>query len=139
MEVRRYRIDLLPHFIAHYGINMKTTKTPTPAEMYEQYIVPATFIPWTPVLVEKAAPKPGEHVLDLACGTGIVARHVAPLIGKEGHLVGIDISPDMLNVARNLPAPEGADIEWIEADGTSTSLPDDSFDLVICQQGLQFF
>jgi SAM-dependent methyltransferase len=118
---------------------MNSAKNPTPAEMYEQHIVSSTFVPWTPVLLEKASPRRGEHVLDMACGTGIVARNVAPMIGKKGRLVGVDINPDMLNVASSLPVPEGAAIKWHEADGSASGLPSNSFDLVLCQQGLQFF
>lgn len=109
-----------------------------PAEMYEAYFVPGIFARWTPLLLAYAAPRPGERVLDLACGTGIVARHVAPLVGEEGRVVGLDINPDMLEVARALPQPPGAAIQWQQGDAASLPLPDDVFDLVLCQQGLQF-
>jgi ubiquinone/menaquinone biosynthesis C-methylase UbiE len=77
----------------------------SPAELYEEYLVPGVHDRWTPLLLEHAKPQPGEHVLDLACGTGIVARRIAPLVGSEGLIVGVDISPDMLAVARTLPPP----------------------------------
>ncbi len=115
------------------------TQHPTPAEMYDQYIVPAIFIPWTPVLLEYAASQPGERVLDLACGTGIVARSVAPIVGEAGKVVALDVNPDMLAVARRYPAPEGAGIEWVEGNAVAHALPDDAFELVLCQQGFQFF
>ena len=108
-----------------------------PAQTYEQYFVPAIFVPWARVLLEHAAPRTGEHVLDVACGSGIVARNVAPLVGTEGKVVGLDMSPDMLAVARALPAPTGPLIEWREGD--ALELPDGPFDLVLCQHGLQFF
>jgi ubiquinone/menaquinone biosynthesis C-methylase UbiE len=108
-----------------------------PAEIYDQYFVPAIFVPWTRVLLEHAAPNASEHVLDVACGTGVVARSIAPLIGPEGKVVALDVSSDMLAVARALPAPAGAVIEWREGD--ALALPDGPFDLVLCQQGLQFF
>lgn len=110
-----------------------------PAEIYEQFIVPTFFIPWTPVLLRYAMPHSGERVLDLACGTGIVARHVAPLIGREGSLIAVDINPAMLAVARSLPAPDGAAIEWREGTAMALPLPDGAFDLALCQQGYQFF
>lgn len=91
------------------------------------------------MLLEYAAPQPGERALDLACGTGSVARHVAPLVGAEGKVVALDINPEMLAVGRALPAPEGATIEWQEGNAIALALPDGSFDLVLCQQGLQFF
>jgi ubiquinone/menaquinone biosynthesis C-methylase UbiE len=91
------------------------------------------------VLLEYAAPQPGERVLDVACGTGSVARHAAPLVGADGKVIGLDLNPGMLAVARALPAPPGATIEWLEGNATSLALPDDAFELVLCQQGLQFF
>lgn len=118
---------------------MSQQQTPTPAEMFDQYFGPALFIPWARVLQGYAAPQPGERVLDLACGPGTVARHVAPVVGATGKVVALDISPEMLAVARSRPAPAGARIEWRAGDATSLDLPDDAFDLVLCQQGLQFF
>jgi SAM-dependent methyltransferase len=111
----------------------------TPAETFDQYFGQALFEPWTPVLLEYAAPKSGERTLDLACATGIVARHVAPLVGKTGKVVGLDINPGMLAVACAKPHAAGAPIEWQEGDATALNFPDGSFDLVVCQQGLQFF
>lgn len=111
----------------------------TPAEMYEQYFVPAIFMPWARVLLEYAKPQPGERVLDLACATGIVARHVAPLVGTRGKLVALDINPDMLAVGHARPGPDGATIEWRQGDATVLDLPGAAFELVLCQQGLQFF
>ena len=117
---------------------MSQQQRTNPAEIYEQYFVPGIFARWTPVLLKYAALRPDERVLDVACGTGIAAQNVAPLVGAEGTVVGIDISPDMLSVARALPAPVGAAIEWRQADAVSLPLPSCAFDLVLCQQGLQF-
>lgn len=110
-----------------------------PAEVYERYLGRSIADPFTRVLLEHAAPKRGERVLDLAAGTGSVARHVAPLIGTEGRVVAVDINPAMLAVGRAMPAPAGATIEWLEGDAVKLELPDATFDLVLCQQGLQFF
>lgn len=118
---------------------VEVRQSPAPAEMFDEYFGPAVFAPWARVLLEYAAPQPGERVLDLACGTGTVARHAAPVVGATGKGVGVDINPDMLAVARSRPAPAGAPIEWRAGDATSLDLPDDAFDLVLCQQGLQFF
>jgi ubiquinone/menaquinone biosynthesis C-methylase UbiE len=82
------------------------------------------------VLLEYAAPKLGERALDLACGTGSVARQVAPLVGTDGTVVALDISPAMLVVARTLPAPAGAASEWVEENVIRLDLPDGAFDLV---------
>jgi len=77
-------------------------------------------------------------VLDLACGTGVVARLAASKVGS-GHVTGLDINAGMLAVARSFSTPPGAAITWVEASAAATGLPDDSFDVVLCQQGLQFF
>jgi ubiquinone/menaquinone biosynthesis C-methylase UbiE len=115
------------------------TPSENPAETYERYFVPALFVPWTQVLLEHAAPQPGERVLDVACGTGVVARHVAPLVGPAGAVVALDISPAMIEVARSIPAAEGAPIVWTEGSAVALPYPAGAFDLVLCQQGLQFF
>ncbi|MGH2749588.1 MAG: class I SAM-dependent methyltransferase [Actinomycetota bacterium] len=111
----------------------------TPAQAYEDYFGPAIFEPLTQVLLKYAPPQPGERVLDLACGTGIVARHVAPLVGGGSQMVGLDINPGMIEVAQAQPVPEGASIEWRQGDAVTLDLPDGAFDVVLCQQGLQFF
>lgn len=110
----------------------------TPAEVYESFLVPALFTPWARLLVGRAAPREGERVLDLACGTGVVSREVAPHVGARGHVTGVDFSPDMLAVARSRTS-SGAPVEWRQCDACALDLPDASFDLVMCQQGLQFF
>jgi SAM-dependent methyltransferase len=118
---------------------MGQPQSPSPAEVYEEYLGPAISEPFTRLLLEYSAPQRGEHVLEVACGTGTVARHIAPMVGAEGKVVALDISPEMLEVARALPAPKGATIEWREGDAVAVGLQDDTFDLVLCQQGLQFF
>ena len=69
------------------------------AAAYERYLVPAIFAPFARSLVALGAPAAGERVLDLACGTGIVARHVAPLVAPGGRVVGVDVNAGMLAVA----------------------------------------
>ena len=68
---------------------MSQQQSPNPAEVYERYFGPALFLPWARVLLEYAAPKPGERVLDVACGPGTVTRHVAPIVGAAGKVVGL--------------------------------------------------
>lgn len=114
-------------------------REPTPQELFERFFGPTIFVPWTEILLGKAEPRPGERVLDLACATGTVARHVAPAVGPEGTVVGLDLDPGMLAVARETSASEGARVEWREGDAMDLDLPDEAFDLVLCQQGLQFF
>lgn len=110
-----------------------------PAEIYERYLVPALFLPLAEELLRRAMPRPRERVLDLACGTGAVARQVAPRVGAAGTVVGLDVSPAMLDVARSLPAPPGPPIDWREGSALALPFPDAAFDLVLCQQGLQLF
>lgn len=109
------------------------------AELYERYVVPYILGPWAPGLVERAALQPGERVLDVACGTGVVARHAAQKVGTSGHVTGLDLNPGMLAVARSLPPPPGASIIWVECSAVAMQLADATFDVVLCQQGLQFF
>lgn len=114
-------------------------REPSPAELFESFFGPSLFKPWARVLLEYADPRPGERVLDLACATGVVARLVAPMVGEHGRVVGLDNNPEMLAVARERAEAEGVDVAWREADAAETGLPDDSFDLALCQQGIQFF
>lgn len=111
----------------------------TPAQAYQEYFAPAIFEPLSRKVLECAEPQPGERVLDVACGTGILTRRLAASAGPGGRVVGVDLNPMMLEVARTVPASEGAPIEWRQGDGTALELPDDGFDSVYCQQGLQFF
>ena len=109
------------------------------AETYEEYFVPAMFVPWARMLLRHASLQPGERVLDVACGTGIVARLAAPLVGSNGQVTAVDINPAMLKVALANPAPSGAMIHWQEGNAGALPFPDAAFDVVLCQHGLQFF
>jgi ubiquinone/menaquinone biosynthesis C-methylase UbiE len=107
-----------------------------PAANYERYFVPAIGTPLAGELIELAGLRPGEHVLDVACGTGVVARFAAERVGHST-VTGVDINPGMLAVARN--AARDAAIEWHEASAEALPLADGTFDVVLCQMGLQFF
>jgi ubiquinone/menaquinone biosynthesis C-methylase UbiE len=110
----------------------------TAAELYQRYLVPSIASLWAVDLINRAAPRLGERVLDVACGTGVVARVAAERMGS-GRIVGLDINPRMLAVARSLPADETRVIEWQEGSALALPFSDDAFDLVVCQFGLQFF
>jgi SAM-dependent methyltransferase len=69
----------------------------------------------------------------------LIARLAAPAVGPTGRVTGLDLNPGMLAVARSLPTPSGAPIAWIEGSAVAMNLPAASFDVVVCQQGLQFF
>jgi ubiquinone/menaquinone biosynthesis C-methylase UbiE len=109
------------------------------AELYERYVARYILGPWAPLLVDTACLAEGERVLDVACGTGLVARAAAKRVGSAGRVVGVDLNPAMIGVARSLPVPAGAPIEWLERDALDLRFEDVSFDVVLCQQGLQFF
>lgn len=110
-----------------------------PAETYERFMVPTLFGPWADVLLRAARPRPGERVLDVACGTGIVARRVAPTVGPTGQVVGLDLNPNMLAVARAAAEREGLAVDWQEGRAEQLPFPDGGFDLALCQFGLMFF
>ena len=71
----------------------------TGAEIYECGLVPAIFAPWATILIEQAALQPGDRVLDVACGTGVVARLAARQVGSTGQIIGLDYNAGMLAVA----------------------------------------
>ena len=74
----------------------------TAAEAYERLMVPGLFVRWTERLIDLAAPQPGEHVLDVACGAGIGARLAAIRTGSSARVVGLDIDPGAIDVARRV-------------------------------------
>lgn len=117
------------HFGKDYGGNVP--------QNYEKFFVPAIGGPAARGLVKIAALQPGERVLDVACGTGVVARLASEAVGSTGTVAGLDINPGMLAVARTT-APAGINIEWHEASAETMPFADASFDAVLCQMGLQF-
>ena len=109
-------------------------------EIYERDLVPAVFGPWAPRVVELADPQPGERVVDVACGTGVVTRLAAERVGAAGYVVGVDLNPAMIAVAQLVASKSpGVPVEWHEASALALPLSDGAFDIVYCQLGLQFF
>jgi SAM-dependent methyltransferase len=108
---------------------------PDPAAVYEECFVPALFAPWAERVADAAALAPGERVLDVACGTGVLARAAARRTSPGGTVTGVDINQGMLAVARRI-APE---IDWRL--GRAEALPFESgvFDVVVSQFGMMFF
>lgn len=105
------------------------------AEFYESAFVPAFFAQWAPVLCKAAGVGSGQRLLDVACGTGIVARTAAGLIAPGGEVVGLDLNEAMLTVARRVRP----DIEFHQGNATALPFSDGSFDVVLCQLALMFF
>jgi SAM-dependent methyltransferase len=105
------------------------------ANAYQAFFVPALFQEWAPWVVAAANIQPGERVLDVACGTGVLARAAAACVGPGGAVAGLDANPGMLAVAARLdPA-----IDWQEGLAERLPYPDQTFDAVISQFGLMFF
>jgi len=105
------------------------------ASAYEDLHVPALFAQWAVRVLDKAQVRDGDRLLDVACGTGILAREAASFVGQHGSVAGVDPNPGMLALAERL-APN---IQWRA--GVAEALPyeDDSFDVVVSQFGLMFF
>lgn len=108
-----------------------------PAENYQRFFVPTIGAPVADDLIVIADLRPGERVLDVACGTGVVTRLAAERVGVAGSVTGLDINSGMLSVARSA-TPPNASIDWHEGDAESLPFPDNAFDVVLCQMGLQF-
>ena len=106
-------------------------------ELYEKYLVPAITTKWADDLVGRAQPSAGETVLDVACGTGVVARSASRRM-RHGHVTGLDLNKGMLAVAQTVVS-EGARIDLIEGSALDLPFPAGKFDLALCQLGLQFF
>ncbi len=105
------------------------------ARAYEALHVPALFRQWCSPVLDAAGVQPGDRVLDVACGTGILAREAALRVGASGSVAGVDPGRGMLAVAREL----GPGIEWKEGVAESLPYPDAGFDAVVSQFGMMFF
>jgi ubiquinone/menaquinone biosynthesis C-methylase UbiE len=105
-------------------------------EIYERVLVQPLFRPFAEALIERLQPQSSDSLVDVACGTGIIARIGREKLGPHARVAGIDIAPPMLAVARSADGT----IDWRE--GNAASLPigeEERFSLVTCHQGLQFF
>jgi ubiquinone/menaquinone biosynthesis C-methylase UbiE len=105
------------------------------AELYERELVPSAFRESAIHLADVAQIRSGDRVLDVGCGTGVVARECARRVGGAGSVVGLDMSEEMLTVARRT-AP---DIPFVRGDATAIPFDQASFDRVLCQFALMFF
>lgn len=105
------------------------------AEAYEERFVPALFRQWVEPVLRAAAVEPGDQLLDVACGTGVVARAASDRVAPGGSVTGVDLNPAMLGVARRI-APE---IGWRQGDAAALPFHDHAFDVVTCQAAIFFF
>lgn len=108
------------------------------AERYQHILTPAILGPFARALVDVATLQANESIVDVGCGTGAAARYSAEVVGGSGQVVGIDVNAGMLDVARSLPTVQGAPITWREASATQLPLDDESVDVALCAQTLQF-
>lgn len=108
------------------------------AENYERYSS-VMLDPFIDEMLRRTAPGPGMSLLDVACGTGRVARAAHALMGGDGIVHGVDINPGMLAAATALASQEGRSIDWHEAPAEAMPLPADVYDVVICSMGVMFF
>lgn len=106
----------------------------TAAEVYDRFFLPALFERWATPMLDAAAIDAGDHVLDVGCGTGVLAKRAATVTGRSGRVVGLDPNPGMLVVARRTSG-----IEW--TDGAAEAIPfgDATFDAVVSQFAIMFF
>ena len=105
------------------------------AEAYEAHFVPAFFAQWVPPLLDAAGVAAGQRVLDVACGTGIVARTAAGRVGPGGTVTGLDLNEAMLAVARRVRP----DLTWRQGDAAALPFESGTFDAVLSQMALMFF
>ena len=115
--------------------DLKGQVTRSVAEIYEEFFVPALFRQWAPVVADAAGIRAGQRVLDVACGTGVLAREASGRVAPDGSVVGLDRNEGMLATARRI-APA---VEWKAGRAEQLPFPDGSFDAVVSQFGLMFF
>lgn len=109
--------------------------TKSAAEVYEEFFLPALFQQWKERMTDAAQIQSGDQVLDVACGTGVLACAARAKVGESGVVVGVDINDGMLAVAER----KAANIEWRKSSAEDLPFEDDSFEKVVSQFGLMFF
>lgn len=105
------------------------------AEVYDEFFLPALFAAWPRELITAARIEPGMRIVDVACGTGVLAIEAADATQPGGSVVGVDLNPGMLAVARG----KAPDIDWREAPAEALPFDSGEFDAVLSQFGLMFF
>jgi SAM-dependent methyltransferase len=104
------------------------------AEVYERCFVPAIFGPWAAHMADAAKVAPRDRVLDVGCGTGVLARAAADRVAADGQVTGLDLNEGMLAVARRLRPG----IDWRQGDATNLPFADASYDVVVSQFALMY-
>ena len=80
----------------------RCVEEPNFSEIYERILVPSLFLPWTVDLLERVRLAQEDRVLDVACGTGIVARIAPEQLGAASQIAGVDLNPEMIAVTRSI-------------------------------------
>lgn len=109
--------------------------TESAAKVYEEFFVPALFEDWASRVADAAKISSGQHVLDVACGTGVLTSEIAQRVGSSGSVVGLDLNQGMLTIAKS----KAFKIKWQQGNAEALPFDNDSFDAVVCQFGLMFF
>ncbi len=108
-------------------------------EAYEKFIIPAFCGIWAQDIVERAGLRAGDRILDIGCGTGIVSRYAYKSLGESGHITGVDVNGVMIKKAIEICPPKDIPIEWMQGNVETLPFFDAEFNVVLCQQGLQYF
>jgi ubiquinone/menaquinone biosynthesis C-methylase UbiE len=113
---------------------------PSVPQAYDEFLRPRLFEPWANVLLDAVELRAGESVLDIATGPGTVARLAAVRVGPQGRVFAVDIAQPMLDIAKaKALLPGSAEIDYQLSPATPLPSPSAAFDVVLCQQGVQFF
>src|SRR5947209_4665305 len=110
------------------------------AENYARYLVPAFFDNLSAETLKHAQARPGDTVLDVASGTGVVTFELAPLVGPLGRVIGVDLDSVMVSIAERIRKARGAtNVRFYEMDAQKLNFVDGTFDRVVCQHAIMFF
>ena len=135
------RVVFVEHWTGPWGKTMSEHsgfQVDDTAPRYYESHVERFMAPFVRSLVASAV-KPGDAVLDVACGTGFAARSASIATGISGRVIGSDLNSEMIAMAQSLSSGEGSNISWQQASALELPFADNEFDAVISQQGVQFF
>jgi len=107
-------------------------------ENYDSYMVPLIFEPFAADFAQRAASLSPSTVLEIAAGTGVVARALAPKLSPSASYIVTDLNQPMLDYAASRQPPDNR-IKWYQADALALPFEDAAFDLVCCHFGAMFF
>ena len=107
-------------------------------EIYDEYLVPMIFEEYADDLADRVVSAEPASVLELAAGSGVVTRAVAPRLAVNARYSVSDLNPGMLERANSVQPPDDR-IEWRQADALDLPFDDDLFDVVVCQFNVMFF